>query len=138
MHWQDSLDAGRDIVQRLLGKSPLRFVQAIMHEIPEQSGIYLWSDTNSPEKFYYFGRSQTGLRTRMQRHWNQDDGGMLTKLKNERRAPGKTEQRLKEESQNWIRENVVLHWLTEDDIGMDLKFAESFAIGVLQPEYNRQ
>ncbi len=139
MTWQENLDAGRDIVQRLLDKPGVPFIQALMPEIPEESGIYLWSDVTDHDLFYCVGLTETGLRTRMQRHWNQDDGGMLTKLMEERRGRGKTDPKRKEESREWIAERVVLRWLTEDELrGIGLMWAENFVIGVLRPTYNRQ
>ena len=40
-------------------------------------------------------------------------------------------------SRDWIRENVDVRWLTRDELGMEIKWAECFVIGALRPKLNK-
>ena len=136
MTWQDNLEKGRDIVQHLLTKSPLPLDESTIRGIPNTGGIYLYSGTQ--DEYYYVGKSNAGLRTRNRANFNNPtDGGFLNKIMNENSAL-RSDTR-KRESQNLIRGNVFVRWLTTDELGnIDTKWAENFAISVLRPQYNRQ
>ena len=140
MDWNANIETGRSTVQKLLDKSRIRFYKGVMPEIPETPGIYLFSEVGDPEHYYYAGKSKIGnrgLRGRMDDHWsNQTPGDLLIKVMEKHGWSNTPPNR--DKARKWIAEHISIGWLTENEVGMELKFAENFVIGVLQPEFNRQ
>lgn len=101
-----------------------------MQEIPDDAGIYAFSDRRT-EQIVYVGQSKKGLRGRVRDHWDgitpSDLAGKLVKLKIARDV---------RQGRSWIKDNIVIRWLTTDEFEMNIDFAEHFVIGTLRPPFN--
>ena len=105
-----------------------------MNEIPDESGIYLFSSRKTGE-FLYVGKSEKGIRSRMKDHWggtgpkSSDLADLLVENRIAKNVP---------ESKDWIKGNVVIRWMMCEELGMDVELAESRVIQELRPNLNRR
>ena len=128
-----NIDEGRDMVERLLSRPPVRFVSGSTG-VPNESGVYgLFSKADEGVGApLYVGISNVGMRNRLRDHWaGITSSDFSLKLTMEGVVSDKTEGR------NWIRENVVIRYLVKSEFDMDIKIAEHFAIAVLRPKFNK-
>ena len=131
MDLQKNIDEGSAMVEKLLDKPGIPFTGGTIREIPDESGIYVFSNLRTEETLYV-GQSKKGLMSRMKDHWAGTTSSDLAKaLLREGIAQSLIE------SRDWIRDKVAIRWLTYDELGMDIKFAEHFAIGALRPKLNK-
>ena len=131
MNLQTNISEGSAMVEKLLRKQPVPIGGAAVMAMPEESGIYLFSNHSTGE-FLYVGNSDKGLSGRMKDHWaGTTTSDFARALVREDLAPNLPE------SRDYIRENVVLRWLTREVSEMEIKWAEHFAIGALRPRLNR-
>jgi hypothetical protein len=100
-------------------------------ETSDESGIYMFSDRRTNEALYV-GQTKTGFKSRFRDHW---DGNASSDLTIRLVDDGVVES--KAEGRNWIREKVSIRWIAADELGMCIKWAEHFAIGVLRPKFNK-
>lgn len=118
------------MLKLLLTCPQVSFLSSTLHDLPDESGIYLFSDRKTSEALYV-GKTDKGIRSRAKDHWdgytNSDLAKKLVKLKIVSRDW---------EGRVWIKENVSVRWLTERRLGMRMSLAEHFAIGALRPEFN--
>ena len=131
---QANIDEGCRLVESLLGKRPVQFRSANMPEIPQESGIYLFSNRATGE-FLYVGESSKGAKGlwgRVYQHWDLDQGSDLAQMLV---TAGIAKDR--SGSRDWIRGNVDIRWLTRVELGVDIKWAEYFALGALRPKLNK-
>jgi hypothetical protein len=100
-------------------------------ETSDESGIYMFSDRRTNEALYV-GQTKTGFKSRFRDHW---DGFTSSDLSKRLMVDGVVES--VPQGRNWIRDNVVIRWITDNELDMCLKWAEHFAIGVLRPKFNK-
>lgn len=134
MDLQTNVSEGIAMVERLLNKQPISFSGPTITEIPEVWGIYVFSNRETGE-FLWVGKSDTaskGLRGRVRDHWSINTASDLSQVLV---IAGIAKDR--SESQEWIRSNVDIRWLTSVELGMEIKWAEYFALGVLRPKLNK-
>ncbi|MDE2861028.1 MAG: GIY-YIG nuclease family protein [Chloroflexota bacterium] len=119
------------MVEQLLECSPIPFQGATVNEVPDNGGVYLFSNRETGEALYV-GQSQKGIRSRLKDHWaGTDSSDLARELVRQRVANDRSE------SQEWIKSNVDLRFLTSEELGMEVKWAEHFAIGALRPKLNK-
>ena len=132
MNVQSRIDEGRNIVERLLDKPSVCFTDPTMHEIPNESGIYTFSNRETQEVLYV-GLSNRGLRNHMKDHWyGSAQSDLARTLIDEGVVQNKTE------SKEWISANVVIRYMTTDEFGMNINSAKKAVIDALSPKYNKQ
>ena len=131
MNAQTYIDEGRGMMERLLECSPVPFDGASVNEVPERGGVYLFSNRVTGVALYV-GQSQKGIRSRMKDHWAGTARSDLAKeLKRQRVADDRSE------SQEWIKSLVDIRFLTNEELGMDARWAEHFLIAALRPQLNK-
>lgn len=136
MNIQANIDEGYEIVEYMLDKPPISFSGRTLYEIPDESGIYVFSDrrTHNP---LYVGQSGADkkrkgtLRSRMKDHWDGTEGSDLAK-----KLTDKGIVQDKREGREWIKEHVVIRYMMSDEFEMDILAAERFAIRALRPPFN--
>lgn len=84
------------------------------------------------KEMLYLGQTQKGVRSRLKDHW---DGITSSDFSKRLVVDGVVES--VNEGRKWIRENVGIRWITSNELGMCIKWAEYFAIGVLRPRFNK-
>ncbi len=134
MNLQTSISEGSSMVEKLLSKRPVPFRGRTITEIPKEFGIYVFSNRVSGE-LLWVGKSDSGaegLRGRVKNHWSIDTSSDLSQVLV---IAGIAKDR--SESQEWIRDNVDIRWLTYDELDMAITSAEHFAIGALRPKLNK-
>ena len=134
MNIQTYIDEGRGMVEKLLGKQPVPFRGPTIAEIPEESGIYVFSNRETGESLWV-GKNEKGsrgLRGRVYDHWSIKTTSDLSQVLV---ISGIAKDR--SESHEWINANVDIRWLTHDELEMDIKWAEYFALGALRPRLNK-
>ncbi len=129
--WEDNIKALVLAQGKLVGKDPVPFVQRTTR-LPQERGVYMFSDVEGPHICYAVGRS-ADLQTRLRDHWDGNDpqADLCGKLKTEGMAQDNRE------SRDWITKHVAVRWLTSDEIPMDDGYLEQFLIAVLRPRFNR-
>ena len=124
-----NIEEGHSMVKGLLEKPQIRFSGGTMYEVPDESGIYVFS--NRVEEALYIGQSRKGIRSRMKDHWAGTTSSDLAET-----LVKKGYYRDKSESRDWSKDNVVIRYMTSAELNMDIKWAEHFAIGALRPKLN--
>ena len=132
---QANIGDGCTLVKTLLEKPPVRFTSGTL-DIPDESGIYVFSAT-SEESFLYVGKSVKGVKSRVRDHWAGITGSDLSRNLYENRGFGSLA-----DAREWIREKVCIQYLTSDELewishDMNITLAEHFVIAVLRPTLNK-
>ena len=122
---------GDIIVTELLGRPKIPFTSGTMCELPDESGIYLFSHSETGVKLYV-GMSDKGLRSRMEDHW----GGAASSDLAQKIADAGWVEDHRQPAKDWIKENVVIRYLTSDEFDMDVDSAERYVIDALDPRLN--
>ena len=123
---------GRRIVECLVNKPAIRFYASTMCELPDESGIYIFSHSGTCNVLYA-GMSEQSIRGRMIDHWyGADSPDLAKKLLNKKCVSNL------DKGRDWIKENVVIRWMTSNEFNMDVREAESYAIRNLRPLLNVQ
>lgn len=132
MNIQPNIDEATDMLKEMLDRCPIDFSVPTLNMPPDKGGIYVLFNKNTTEPLYA-GRTRGGdLQSRLKDHWgNNGSSDLVEKLVKE--CPLLKN---KDERKSWIKKNVEVRWLTEDEFDMDIKFAEYFVIGVLRPPFN--
>ena len=129
MNLQTNISEGSAMVEKLLAKRPVPFRERTPKGIPDKAGIYLLSDSNTAEHLYV-GKS-VNIKGRIQMHWDGPNTSAFAKaLIRGGLASNKSE------CQSFIRENVAIYYLAQEDFGFDIEWAEHFVIGALRPRLN--
>ena len=114
----------------MLTCSQIPFLSGTLNNLPDESGICLFSDRKTSEALYV-GKTDKGIRSRAKEHWDgYDNSDLAKKLVKLKKVDHDWEGRV------WIKENVSIRWLTKDKLGMRMSLAEHFAIGALRPKFN--
>lgn len=127
-------DEGRRIVECLVNKPSIRFYAPTMRELPDESGIYIFSHSETCNMLYA-GMSDMSIRKRMKDHWYGAAGSDLAeKLVNKKCVPNPDKNKVTD----WIKKHVVIRWMTSGEFSMDVREAECYAIRNLRPLLNDQ
>ena len=135
--WEDMMTAPYLVaLQKLAGVEVVPFRSRTLLEVPEESGCYVFSSPSGLHECYYVGsseRSERGMRGRLQDHWSTATSSDLSgRLIEEGMA------RDTGEATDWIRQHVVVRWLTSKDLSpMPAAYLEHFLIAVLRPRFNK-
>ena len=130
---QKNIDEGLAVVERLLTSDCVQFSSGTLNSVPTNPGVYLFFDRET-QSYLYVGeshRSSKGLKGRMKDHWDGQAKSDFS-LKLVCRGVAKN----KPDARRWIMERVGIRWLTADQLGMEIRWAENFLIAVLRPEFN--
>ena len=129
---EDNLQACVLANGKLVAKTAVPFAQRTMYEVPQESGVYMFSDVQGPLLCYYVGRAGN-FQSRLLSHWDNNDpqADLCGKLIDAGIAQHT------QESRKWIKEHVAVRWLTSDEIPMGDAYLEHFLIAVLQPRFNK-
>lgn len=127
---QNRIEEGRAAVESLLLKESIPFLSPTVDQMPDKSGVYLFSEKRTG-RFLYIGRSEV-LKNRMKDHW---DGTTSSDLSRRLVKEGKVAS--VPSGREWIKDNVVIRWVTRDELNLEIKWAEYFAIGILRPDFNK-
>ena len=122
---------GKTITSRLLSGDGIPFTARTMHAIPDESGIYLFVHKGTND-ILYVGMSDKGLRSRMKDHWSGADSSDLA----QKIADAGWVEDHRQPARDWIRENVVIRYLTSDEFDVDVASAEAYVIDALNPRLN--
>ena len=122
---------GDIIVTKLLGKPQIPFTSGDMRELPNESGIYLFSH-RTKKMMLYVGMSNKGIRSRMIDHW----GGAAPSDLAQKIADAGWVKNHKKPARDWIKKNVVIRYLTSDEFDIDVASAERYVIDALKPRLN--
>ena len=126
---EENIEDGRSMLKALLAKPPIPFSGGTMYEVPDESGVYVFS--TQVEEVLYVGQSRKGIRSRMKDHWAGTTSSDLAET-----LVKKGHSHDKSGSRDWIRNNVVIRYTPSVELNMDIKWAEHFAIGALRPKLN--
>ena len=132
MNNQGDTNEGRVIADSLSNKDPVPFLKPKPDGLPNSSGIYLLSDRRTGG-FLYVGYTKKGFQDRMIDHWRGTEQSDLAK-----ELVGQEEVKTLKEAREWIKANVVIRWMTSNELGMDIRQAERLVIRVLQPRFNKR
>lgn len=123
---------GRRIVECLVNKPPIRFYAPTMRELPEESGIYILSHSETCNVLYA-GMSDQSIQMRMIDHWDgAASSDLAKKLVNKKCVPNP------DKVKDWIKKHVDIRWLTSAEFSMAVREAEIYAIRNLRPLLNIQ
>ena len=132
MNIQPNIAEATDMLKEMLERCPIDFSGPTLNMPPDKGGIYVLFNKNTNEPLYA-GRTRGGdLQSRLRAHWESNGSSDLV----EKLAKECPLLKNKDERKSWIKKNVEVRWLTEDEFDMDIKFAEYFVIGVLRPPFN--
>ena len=123
-------DEGRNPVETLLARRQVLFQNRTV-EIPDKSGIYVFSDRRTNE-ILYVGRTGQGIKSRLKDHWN---GTTSSDLAKRLVVDGVANNVF--EGRKWISKNVAIRWMMVNEFDTCIKWAEYFAIAVLRPKFNK-
>ena len=121
---------GKTITSRLLSGDGIPFTARTMYAMPDESGIYMFVH-NGTKEVLYVGMSRVGLRSRMKDHW---DGTESSDLAQKLVNVGVVSDLRR--GKDWIRDNVVIRYLTSDEFDVDVASAEAYVIDALNPRLN--
>lgn len=113
------------MVKELLECRPIVFTGRKIPDAPDKPGIYLLS--NRTGEYLYVGttnKDTRGISERLKDHWD-GSSSFANRLARDL------------DRREWLKENVLIRWLTEDQCEMGRKLAEQFAIAALRPKYNK-
>lgn len=123
---------GQRIVECLVNKPAIRFYASTMCELPDESGIYILLHSETCNVLYA-GMSEQSIRRRMIDHWDgAESSDLAKKLVNKKCVPNLGK------AKDWIKEHVVIRWMTSNEFNMDVREAECYAIRNLRPLLNIQ
>lgn len=118
-------------ITKLLSNDGIPFTAGTMHEIPDESGVYLFVQKGTND-FLYVGQSGVGLRSRMKDHWG---GAASSDLAQKIADKGWTKDH-RQSARDWIKRNVLIQYITSDEFDMDIVALERYAINYLKPRLN--
>ena len=121
---------GHRLVEALLARRKVPFRGRTV-ETSDESGIYVFSDRRTNEMLYV-GQIKKGVKSRLRDHW---DGATSSDLSKRLMVDGVVESVSK--GRKWIMDNVAIRWMTGNELGMCVKWAEHFTIAVLRPRFNK-
>jgi len=123
---------GQRIVECLVNKPSIRFYNSTMCELPDESGIYIFSHSGTCNVLYA-GMSEQSIRGRMIDHWyGAASSDLAEKLVNKKCVPNPNKVK------DWIKKHVVIRWMTSNEFNMGVREAECYAIRNLRPLLNDQ
>lgn len=125
---KENIDSGRNLVGHLLNKPRIPFSGRTVDELPDESGIILFSNGDD---ILYIGLSYTTIKNTVKYHW---DGATASDLSGKLVAKGCTGD--KRESRDWIMDNVDIRCMTSLELDMGDELAKELAIEILNPKLN--
>ena len=123
MNIQTNVDEGLRMVEQLLASPQIPFKGLNFAHVPDEPGVYLFSDHVTGESLYV-GQS-TRIRGRIKKYWEGASSFRTGGLQDVT------------DSKEWLKSKVSIRWLTENELSMTITVAQHFTIGALRPKYNR-
>ena len=127
---QENIDEQCRVVETLLAQQQVVFEGRTV-KTTDDMGMYVFSDRHTNE-ILYVGQTRKGVKSRLRDHW---DGPTSSDLSNRLVVKGLVGSVV--EGRTWIKENVSIRWLSGDELGTCIKWAEHFAIATLRPRFNK-
>ena len=104
-----------------------------MRSVPDDSGIYMLSDTEDADKCYYIGMSK-GIRSSIS--YFSDGSSAGATMTADLIAKGLIA--FKKEAKDWMRRHITVRCLETKDNPTSDSHLHRFLIAVLQPAYNEE
>ena len=104
-----------------------------MRDVPDESGIYMLTDTDDQDKCYYVGISK-GMRSSISYFSDGSSSGsaMVTDLISQGLIKSRRE------AKDWMRSHVEVRWLRTEENPVSDYYLHQFLVAVLRPRHNEE